>query len=724
MNKSDSERIAGYLENLGYKESDNRKEAELVIITTCGVRQSAEDRVYGLVPKIKKENKRARIILTGCLSEREDVKKRLNNQVEIWLPVKKLPLLAFLLAKKECRPFNGDYLKLKPKYNSRLAAFVPIGNGCNNFCAYCVVPYARGREIYRPAAEIIKEVENLINNGYKEIILIAQNVNSYKSESRGGNINFARLLKKINNIKGDFWIRFATSHPKDMSDELIKVVARLPKVCPHIHLPAQAGDNAILRAMNRCYTIGDYKKLINKIRKVMPRAAITTDIIVGFPGENKKHFTNTLKLFKEIGFDMAYIAQYSPRPGTAAAKLEDDVSRQEKKVREEKLMVILRQTARANNKRYLGASVKVLIENKKGEWLFGKTNTNKNVKIKADASVKNLVGQFAQVKITGAENFGLKGELNTVKKVIVILGPTASGKTGLGVKLAARFAGEIISADSRQVYRGMDIGTGKDLDEYDIKKGNKKISIPYHLIDVASPRTEFNLIKFQRLAFKAMDDILKRKKIPIIVGGTGLYLEALVDNYDLTGAKPDKVFRERMEKKTVAKILSLLKKINPELAAGLNASEQKNKRRLIRYLEIQKYAPADKKNPGKNKSHYEFLLLGLMSGTREELNKKIYKRLIDRLEKEGMIEEVKRLREEGVSWKRLKGFGLEYKFISLYLEKEINYETMAEKLYIAIRQFAKRQMTWFRRWERNGAKIYWLKNKEEAAGLVDEFLKK
>jgi len=309
-------------------------------------------------------------------------------------------------------------------------------------------------------------------------------------------------------------------------------------------------------------------------------------------------------------------------------------------------------------------------------------------------------------------------------KVIIILGPTSSGKTGLGVELARQLGGEIVSADSRQVYRGMDIGTGKDLDEYNIKKGKKTINIPYHLIDVVSPQTEFNLVKFQQLSFRAIDDILKRKKIPIIVGGTGLYLEALVDNYNLTGAKPNKSFRQQMEKKTLAEVFALLKKINPKFIARLNPSEQKNKRRLIRYLEIQKYASTDRKNPVKNKSRYEFLLLGLTSGARDDLNKKIYKRLVDRLEREGMVQEVERLHKEGVSWRRLKSFGLEYKFISLYLEKKMDYETMVERLYIAIRQFAKRQMTWFRRWERNGAKIYWLKDKEEAEKLIREFLKK
>ena len=414
MNKSDSERIAGYLEENGYILVSNKSKADLVVLTTCGVRQSAEDRVYGLVGKIKKNNPKTKLILTGCLSEREDVKKRLEGKVDIWLPIANLSSLKFRLVPKikHLKPNiqNPNYLKIRPKYNSKLSAFVPIGNGCNNFCAYCVVPYARGREIYRPAKEILKEVKDLVMGGCKEIILIAQNVNSYKD----GKINFSKLLKKVNGIPDDFWIRFATSHPKDMSDELIKTIAECGKVCKHIHLPAQAGDDKILLAMNRRYTAGHYKNLIKKIRKAMPEASITTDIIVGFPGETKKQFNNTAKLFREVKFDMAYIAQYSPRFGTAAFKLKDDVSREEKKRREEELMKILQKTALANNKKYLGKIVEVLVAGKsrKGEWC-GHMGTNKNVKIRfrnQESGIRNFIGKFVNVKIVKAKDFGMEGE--------------------------------------------------------------------------------------------------------------------------------------------------------------------------------------------------------------------------------------------------------------------------------------------------------------------------
>ncbi|MFH1427480.1 MAG: tRNA (N6-isopentenyl adenosine(37)-C2)-methylthiotransferase MiaB [Patescibacteria group bacterium] len=471
MNKSDSERIAGLLEKKGWQSTDNIRQASLAVVNTCGVRQSAEDRVYGLVPKIKKENPKVKILITGCLSERKDVKKRLGDWVDVWMPTNKISDFRFkildLTIEKNNKLRNLSYLKIKPKYNSKISAFVPIGNGCNNFCAYCVVPYARGREVYRPADEIINEVKALVKKGYKEIFLIAQNVNSYKYNTNDANrtrmtriannanfdvpgenpkkyISFPRLLKLVNDIPGNFWIRFATSHPKDMSDELIKTIAKCKKVCEHIHLPVQAGDDKVLKAMNRGYSVKHYKELIGKIKKCnksqiqsaswrtkfqiqnpkifIPNISITTDVIVGFPGETKEQFNNTRKLFSEIKFDMAYIAKYSPRPGTAAAKLRDNVSREEKKRREEELMKILRKTALANNKKYLGKIVEILVEgkNKKGEW-YGKARTDKVVKIHGARNTEhgarnteqraNLIGEFIMVKVSSVEDFGLKGEI-------------------------------------------------------------------------------------------------------------------------------------------------------------------------------------------------------------------------------------------------------------------------------------------------------------------------
>jgi len=430
MNISDSERIAGFLEKQGYKRTEKRQKADLVIMTTCGVRQKAEDRIYGLIPRIKKDNPAAKIILTGCLVNRLDVRKRLGEYVDLWMPINKIKNYKYQISNKlqisnfktknKLKFDNCGYLNIKPKYVSRFSALVPIGNGCNNFCSYCVVPYARGRETCRPAEEVIKEVKYLVKNGYKEIILIAQNVNSYKYNQNAANSaritgikknwDFSMLLKALNAIPGNFWIRFLTSHPRDMSAELIKTVADCEKVCRHIHLPAQSGDNKILKKMNRKYTREHYFNLIKKIRKVMPDASVTTDIIVGFPGETKKQFANTLKLFKEARFDMAYISQYSPRFGTAAFKMDDSVPLGEKKKREKELDKVLKKSALENNKKYLGETEEVLFENKKGDRYFGKTKIGKKVEIIIKKG-KYKIGDFAPVKILKAKEFGMKGKI-------------------------------------------------------------------------------------------------------------------------------------------------------------------------------------------------------------------------------------------------------------------------------------------------------------------------
>jgi len=328
---------------MGYEKSNSENEADLIVINACSVRQSAIDRVYGKVKKfanLKNQKSKIKIIVAGCLLEAD--REKLEHQVdEIWHPDK--------------------YFNCTPIYSSKTSAFVPIMTGCNNFCSYCAVPYTRGREKSRPVKEIINEVKKLVEKGYKEIWLLGQNVNSYKSQitnppalrrdpAKGGGkfqtnskfkiqnskikiIDFAKLLEIINSIDGEFQIRFLTSHPKDMSDELIKTIAECEKVSKEIHLPLQSGDNTILKKMNRKYTIGHYKNLVKKIRKYIPDAKISTDIIVGFPGETKKQFENTVKAIKELKFSKAYIACYSPRPGTAAFKLKDNVPHQEKKRR-------------------------------------------------------------------------------------------------------------------------------------------------------------------------------------------------------------------------------------------------------------------------------------------------------------------------------------------------------------------------------------------------------
>jgi len=311
MNESESEKIAGFLQAKGYQPVRIIEQADLVIINTCSVRQSAEDRVLGLVQNLKKlkiENCKLKIVVTGCmLYHSQKWLKRKLSQVDEFVFIK-------------------DLIKVdEPVRSDKKHAFVPIMKGCNQFCTYCVVPYSRGRERSRDFKEIVCEVKALAKKGYEQITLLGQNVNSFQP-------SFAELLQRLHEIKKIKKISFITSNPWDFNDEIVRIM-KLPKIDRYLHLPVQSGDDDVLRQMNRPYTSAEYMSLVKKIRKEISDIKISTDIIVGFPGETKKSFENTVKLCQKIGFVKAYIARYSPRPGTAAFKMKDTVSPQEKKRR-------------------------------------------------------------------------------------------------------------------------------------------------------------------------------------------------------------------------------------------------------------------------------------------------------------------------------------------------------------------------------------------------------
>jgi len=326
MNKSDSERIAALLEKKDYKPASKIDEADLIVVNMCSVRQSAVDRIFGLSPKFKKLKKKKpklKTVLTGCILK-SDKKKFQAIFDEIWE--------------------QKNYFNVLPKCKYKPIAYIPISNGCNNFCTYCVVPFTRGPLICRNHQEILKEVENAVKKGFKEIWLLGQNVNDYQDKSKIKNskvINFAKLIKMVNDIPGDFKFFFTSPHPKNFSDELIDILSKCKKFGKYLNLPVQSGDDKILKKMNRNYTVKEYKKLVKKIRKKIPEINLSTDVIVGFPKETKSQFENTVKLFKEIKFNIAYIAKYSPRLGTVAAKMKDNVSLKEKKRREKILMDII-----------------------------------------------------------------------------------------------------------------------------------------------------------------------------------------------------------------------------------------------------------------------------------------------------------------------------------------------------------------------------------------------
>lgn len=404
MNLSDAERIEKILIDSGWQKTTSEKQADLIVVVACSVRQAPVDRIYTRAAKWQSRRgwKKIKTILTGCVLDLDC--KKMSPLFDAILPIGEINRLSEIIGVKSTHINPEDYLCLPALHNSKFSALVPISNGCNNFCSYCAVPYVRGREVSRSVESIISECKKLIKQGYREIILVGQNVNSYKS----GKYDFSKLLKNIDVIPGDYWLRFLTSHPKDLSDELIKVMARGEHVTPYLHLPVQSGDDQILAKMNRRYTVKHYLDLLRKVRRAVPGVCITTDLIVGFPGETKKQFANSAKLFRQAEFCMAYPARYSPRPGTAAAKLADDVPPAEKKRRWEVINNILKKTALAANKKYLGQIEKVLVDGYKRGKCSGKTATYKNVIFPGS---KSLVGKFVKVKINKVDSWGLFGKI-------------------------------------------------------------------------------------------------------------------------------------------------------------------------------------------------------------------------------------------------------------------------------------------------------------------------
>ncbi|NCU44597.1 tRNA (N6-isopentenyl adenosine(37)-C2)-methylthiotransferase MiaB, partial [Candidatus Falkowbacteria bacterium] len=399
MNKSDSERLAGRLNDLGWQATATRSQADLAILVTCGIRQGAEDRIYGLIKQIKQDSPQTAVALTGCLSYRQDIKAKLADSVDYWFNIGQLTELETIIPSSMAGSLVNltDYLQIKPDYQSKFSALVPIGNGCDNYCSYCMVPYARGRETYRPAGEIMTEVSQLLADGYQEITVIAQNVNSYRDPIT--KLDFAGLLEQLDEL-GDYWLRFATSHPKDISDHLIEILKTSQRLKHHLHLPVQSGSNQILAAMNRRYTNEHYRQIIDKVRQAWPDVSLTTDIIVGFPGETEANFQDTVKLIDDLKFDQVYIAQFSPRPGTAAAKMIDDVSAETKKQREVDLDKIVKKNAKANRQALIGQTVPVIIESQRGPNFFGRPDRNHGVLMIPPKGKEYAVGQRYQAKIT------------------------------------------------------------------------------------------------------------------------------------------------------------------------------------------------------------------------------------------------------------------------------------------------------------------------------------
>lgn len=425
MNKNDSEILAGMLLERGYAPAEEMNQADLIILNTCSVRASAENKVYGKIGEIKHlKSSRPGLILAvcGCMVQKdmEYLKKHyphidilfgthnIHEFPELLEQVEKTHQKALAVWEKGSKAIV-EGLPVQREGNG-VSAYVSIIYGCTNFCSYCIVPYVRGPEKSRQLKDIINEIEQLAGEGYQEITLLGQNVNAY-GKDLPEEVDFVDLLEAVNRIPGIKRIRYTSPHPRDMTKAVVDAVKRLDKVCEHFHLPVQYGDDEILREMNRGYTVRDFKELISYIRLVLPEASITTDVIVGFPGESDENFKNLLDFFAEVRFDMAHTLIYSPRPGTRAAKMPNQVPEEIKKARLKELMNLQEKIAYEINQKLEGQEVELLIEGpseKDPAKLCGRTRTNKVVIVEGSS---DLIGKLVKVKITEAKSWLIVGEI-------------------------------------------------------------------------------------------------------------------------------------------------------------------------------------------------------------------------------------------------------------------------------------------------------------------------
>lgn len=429
MNKSDTERMLGMLSHLDYEETKDPEKADLLMINTCSIRQLSEDKAFSAVGtwgKMKKEGKKnIKIGFCGCVAQQkaEEIFKR-APYVDFVLGTHKIYSLPEIIKRinngekvcecTETHSTEDDKAKdFKINRVKGVNAWISITEGCNNFCTYCIVPYTRGRERSRLPEIIIKEAQDALNSGYKEITLLGQNVDSYGKDFKDRNYRLADLLRELNGLEGKFRIRFVTSYPTDITDELIDTAVELDKVCEYFHIPMQSGSTPVLKAMNRRYTRDEYAKIVAKIRDKVPDVTITSDFIAGFPGETEEQFEETLTAVDEFELDYCNVAAYSPREKTVAAKWTDKfIPEDVKDERFQRLNKKIQENCLKSNKKYLGREMEVLVENfyeHKGKMInSGKTRNFKTVHIPYD---KELTGQFVNVKITEAKTWYVKGEI-------------------------------------------------------------------------------------------------------------------------------------------------------------------------------------------------------------------------------------------------------------------------------------------------------------------------
>lgn len=448
MNQSDTERVSTVLQNMGFMPAEREEEAVILGIIACSVRQKSINKVYSRILKWNemKNHHSCITFLSGCIlpADRKhflklfDLVFTMNELSDLPNMIRQygIVLPIGLGGKKEIEyqriNFNTPlsinsnkavnlsdnmdrFWGISPHYTSDFEAFIPIQNGCNKFCTYCAVPYTRGREVSRKSEDILTELKDLVDKDYKSITLLGQNVNSYGLDKKGEEINFAELLRRIgeygNTVGKEFWVYFTSPHPRDMNDEVIEVISQYKCLGKQIHLPIQSGDDNMLKRMNRNYTMENYRHIIHTIRKLLPEATIFTDIIVGFTGETEEEFENSRKAMEEFKYNMAYIAQYSVRPGTVSSLWADDVPKPVKHIRYHILTDELMKHSLAYNRNLIGKIVKVLVKgyDRKNEYLTG--HTEGRIVIRFESNNRNLIGQIVKVKVTSVAPLSIEGDL-------------------------------------------------------------------------------------------------------------------------------------------------------------------------------------------------------------------------------------------------------------------------------------------------------------------------
>jgi len=467
INLSDTERVKTVLHELGFQPTDDEMEASILGVIACSVRQKAIDKVYSRIAKWNKLKNRKNLLtfVSGCILPADN--ERFIKLFDLVFPMSELPQLpdmirqygiatpaslqqssdSLVVKKPKAKVREGvgfllepvktpqkptapklnpgkdidEFWHVEPTYTSEFEAFIPIQNGCDKFCTFCAVPYTRGREVSRPSQEILDELAMLVNKGYKSITLLGQNVNSYGLDKRGDEISFAELLRRVGEfgLKSGkkFWVYFTSPHPRDMTDEVIEVIAQYDCLAKQIHLPVQSGDDKVLMRMNRKHAMDKYRHIVHTIRTLIPQATLFTDIIVGFTGESDEQFENTRKAMEEFKYNMAYIAQYSVRPGAASSRWEDDVPKEVKKQRYHILTEELTKHSFVYNEQLVGKTLEVLVRgnDRKAGFLTGYTEGK--LVIRFGSNDENLIGQIVEVKVESASTLSLEGSLVMVNQM-------------------------------------------------------------------------------------------------------------------------------------------------------------------------------------------------------------------------------------------------------------------------------------------------------------------